>query len=679
MRRLFGLAVVFILCATRLATADELADAVKPLIKAHKGDVAVAIKNLKTGDSFEHQADKTMPTASLIKFPLMIAAFQEFEDGKASPETLVELQEKDKVPGSGVLTAHFSGGAKMPLRDAIRLMIVYSDNTATNLVAKEVGLGKTAELMEKLGYPETKLHSYTFNRPSSLFPERSVKYGLGSTTPADMVSLLEKLYKKELVSEEASEKMLAHLYACADKSTFPRYLPNVKIAHKTGATELIRTDAGLMETPEGQIAMCVMTNDNKDQSWSPVNEGDVLCSKIAEAVHKHFSAADVAKKEAESGVLKVGSTGPLVASLQRTLNARITPSPELDADGDFGAMTENAVKEFQKAKMLDANGVVGPETWEALGPLVEKGPEPPAPAVANAEVLKKESADELDGLPFVASKVWAIADGKTGEVLWGSDEEKPVDFASTTKMMTAYLVGKYVEEHPEALHEKITFSKRADETIGSTADLRAGEVVSVEELLYGLMLPSGNDASVAFAEHFGTRLAPGGDSQEGDKDSEKDSPKKSYAKFVDAMNAAAKELEMENSHFDNTHGLTEKTHKASAADLAKLAHAVKQIPLLQKVVSTPQRGATVTGPGGYERNVLWKNTNNLLKIEGYDGVKTGTTSAAGACLVSSAKRGDDALIVVVLGAPSSDSRYVDTRNLYRWGWSQLEKQEDAGK
>ena len=106
---------------------------------------------------------------------------------------------------------------------------------------------------------------------------------------------------------------------------------------------------------------------------------------------------------------------------------------------------------------------------------------------------------------------------------------------------------------------------------------------------------------------------------------------------------------------------------------------MKQIPFLQKVVSTPQRGATVTGPGGYERNVLWKNTNNLLKIEGYDGVKTGTTDAAGACLVSSGKRGDDSLIVVVLGAPSSDSRYVDSRNLYRWAWRQLEKREAQGK
>lgn len=668
--RCFVSALACLLLLLQTATsAEELADVVQPLIDSHKGDVAVKIKDLATGETFEYHADKTMPTASLIKFPLMIASFQEFEEGNVTPEAMVELDEKDKVPGSGVLTSHFSDGAKMPLRDAIRLMIVYSDNTATNLVARKVGLDKTAKLMEKLGYPETKLHSYTFNRPSSLFPERSVKYGLGSTTPADMVSLLEKLWKKELVSKDASERMLTNLYACADKSTFPRYLPDVKIAHKTGATELIRTDAGLMELPQGgPIAMCVMTNENEDQSWSPNNEGDVLCSKIAQAVYRYYT-------EANSNLLKKGAAGPLVASLQRTLNEQLKPSPELDADGDFGAMTESAVIAFQKGKDLKPTGVVGPETWEALGPLVEAGPEAPSPEVANAEVIAKESADDLDGPPFVASKVWAIADGKTGEVLWGSDEEKPVDIASTTKMMTAYLVGKYAEEHPEVLEEKITFSKRADETIGSTADLRAGEVVSVEELMYGLMLPSGNDASVAFGEHFGSRLAPGGGEEQG----EKDSPNKSYDKFIEAMNAAAKELGMEHSHFDNTHGLTEETHKASAADMAKLAYALKQIPLLQKVVSTPQHGATVTGPGGYERNVLWKNTNNLLKIEGYDGVKTGTTSAAGACLVSSAKRGDDSLIVVILGAPSSDSRYVDSRNLYRWGWQQLEKQKSAGR
>jgi D-alanyl-D-alanine carboxypeptidase (penicillin-binding protein 5/6) len=137
------------------------------------------------------------------------------------------------------------------------------------------------------------------------------------------------------------------------------------------------------------------------------------------------------------------------------------------------------------------------------------------------------------------------------------------------------------------------------------------------------------------------------------------------------MNEAAEDLGMKDCHYENTHGLTGDNHKVTAAGLVKLTREAMKLPLFREIVATPQRGATVSGPGGYKRNVSWKNTNHLLGIEGYDGVKTGTTTAAGACLVSSGTRGDDSLIVVVLGAGSSDSRYVDTRNLFRWGWSQL--------
>ena len=92
-------------------------------------------------------------------------------------------------------------------------------------------------------------------------------------------------------------------------------------------------------------------------------------------------------------------------------------------------------------------------------------------------------------------------------------------------------------------------------------------------------------------------------------------------------------------------------------------------PLFADYVATRRRGCTLTGPGGYQRNIVWNNTNRLLPIEGYEGVKTGTTSAAGACLVSAGRRGDDQLLIVVLGSTSSDARYTDTRNLYRWAWN----------
>jgi serine-type D-Ala-D-Ala carboxypeptidase (penicillin-binding protein 5/6) len=667
-RQALAFLVVLLAVQTTAAStrADDLANAVKPLVDAHQGDVTVVIKNLGTGDEYEWHADKVMPTASLIKFPLMIAAYQAIHDGKLTADQLITIEQEDMVPGSGILTTHFSAGAKISLRDAIHLMIVYSDNTATNLVINEVGLEAVAKLMDELDCPETKFNSKVFRRDTSIFPERSQQYGLGSTTAADMVKLLELLHKGELVDKDSCERMLEHLYACDDKAKFPRYLREVKIAHKTGSVNATRCDAGLIDCPGGPIALCVLTNQNADQSWGDENEAEILCARIARAAYRHFNDAEESLDPAGTGTLTMGDSGPLVAALQRTLNARLTPSPELSVDGDFGGGTQSAVIAFQKQSGIVADGEVRKEMWEALGELVTDDPEAPDPATINGAKLTRKKADPLDGQPYVTAKAWAIADGETGELLWSSEADKPLDIASTTKIMTAYVVMKYCEEHPEALDEILTFSRRADETIGSTAELNAGEKVSVRELLYGMMLPSGNDATVAFGEFFGGRVAPGG----GESD-EKLSARQAYDKFIEAMNAAAAELGMENSHFENTHGLTEPGHQASAADLARLAIACRKMPLFCEVTGTRQRGATVEGPGGYRRNVMWKNTNKLLEIDGYDGVKTGTTNAAGACLVSHAVRGDRQLMLVVLGATSSDARYMDSRNLYRWAWNQL--------
>ena len=115
-------------------------------------------------------------------------------------------------------------------------MIAFSDNTATNLVLDAIGLGATAATMEAMGYPNTKIHSKVFRRDTSVFPERSKQFGLGSTTAAEMIRLCEQLHHKRLVSPSASEAMLEHMRACDDKDKFPRFLPpGTKLAFKTGS------------------------------------------------------------------------------------------------------------------------------------------------------------------------------------------------------------------------------------------------------------------------------------------------------------------------------------------------------------------------------------------------------------------------------------------------------------
>ncbi|MBT5124271.1 MAG: D-alanyl-D-alanine carboxypeptidase [Planctomycetaceae bacterium] len=377
--------------------------------------------------------------------------------------------------------------------------------------------------------------------------------------------------------------------------------------------------------------------------------------------HVVIGQSKVIVRESPPPTLEMDAAGELVEYLQRTLNARLSPSPSLDIDGDFGRNTQRAVELFQISRDLEPTGRVDAATWMALGKLIIKDEPIDDVQRFNRQRLPREPNDALIGLPFLTCKAWVITDASTGEVLWGENYNKAIDIASTTKIMTAYLVLKYAETHPQVLQEVITFSKRADGTPGSTAGVRADEKISVGELLYGLMLPSGNDASVAFAEFFGGRLS----GQEGSSADE------SYDLFIGLMNAMAKQLGMNDSHYVNPHGLTAKGHLLSASDLAKLADAAFDIPLFRQYVNTRQHATGVTTVDGPPRRLTWKNTNRLLGITGYDGVKTGTTTAAGACLVSHGVRDGNELFIVVLGASGSSARYADSRNLYRWAWNQL--------
>jgi D-alanyl-D-alanine carboxypeptidase (penicillin-binding protein 5/6) len=654
------------LAAEKSAAQQSLQSTLEPAIKTHRGDVAIAVKHLKTGESFEHRADMPMPTASLIKFPVMIAAYDAIEKRELSLSEMIELKKEDMVGGSGVLTTHFSPGTTISLRDAIHLMIVYSDNAATNMVLDKLGLRTTNELMASLGFSETRINSKVARRDLSIDPARSKKYGLGSTTAREMLKLVELLHTKKLVSEDASKQMLDHMYACDDKNKVLRKLPpHTRVAHKTGSVSLSRTDAGVMETPSGPIAFCILTHNNKDQRWTDDNEGDLFCAEMGAAIYQFFNSTGDIQRAPITRTLQNGSDGELVLALQRKLNTRITGSAGIGVDGDFGPETEGAVKRFQTQEGLEPTGVVDAATWKSLGPLVMDERPAPEPAIVNAEPAEKEPPDPLDGPPFVTCKAWAIIDGNSGEFLAGDHEDEKRDPASTTKIMTAYLVTSLAENEPGILDEIVTFSERADNTSGSTSEVKAGEKLPVKELLYGLMLPSGNDASVSFAEHFGERLAvetnDGGDTV---------SP---YDIFVAAMNRKAGELGMSTTHFKNPHGLPSAGHHTTARDLGKLAFEAYQQPRFRELVSKPQHGYTVDSVTGYKRNIVWRNTNQLLRTEGYDGIKTGTTGAAGSCLVSTAQRDGQRLIVVVLGSTSTDARYTDTRNLFRWAWKDLLK------
>lgn len=666
----------------------ELSGRVDGLIAEHEGEVAVAVVNLESGESLFRRADEPMPTASLIKLAVLIEAHRQDRAGLISLGEMTEVRKDDQVPGSGILTQHFSPGARISLRDAARLMIVYSDNTATNLIVDRVGLANVNATTAALGCPDTRMHAKVFRGDTSIDPERSKRFGLGSVTARQAASLLARLHRRELWDAKACDDMLADLALCDDKLKVRRGLPaEAKWAHKTGSVNAVRTDAGLLETPAGTVALCVLTANNKDQSWDEQNDAELLCAEIGRAVYETFSRKPdgtlLATPGKPAGPLSLGANGDLVSDLQRTLNKILGATAGLSADGDFGPVTKAAVERFQREKGLEVTGIVGPETWAALGPLVTQDEPVPDPATIakEAAALPTFPPDDRHAPPFVTCGAWAIGDAATGEILWHSKGDEPRHQASTTKIMCALVVFDLAAKDPAVLDEVVTISKRADDTPGSTAAVRAGEKVPVRELLYGLLLPSGNDAAVAFAEHFGPRFEPAAEPYPGTD------PNEPVERFVAEMNRTAARLGLKASGFRNPHGLSVDGHRASAADLVRLARAALEHERFREVVSTRLYGCTVTGEGGYTRNTRWENTNQLLGKAGYAGVKTGTTDAAGACLVSlgsdpakaaAPSPADRRLIVAVLGATSPDARYVDTRNLFRWAWDQIGKPTAVG-
>jgi len=317
---------------------------------------------------------------------------------------------------------------------------------------------------------------------------------------------------------------------------------------------------------------------------------------------------------------------------------------------------------FQKLQKLKPTGIVDGKVWKALSPLQFKSAPVEDPEVVNSRELPVTDADTDDGKPFVTCDAWAAVDAKTGELIAGDSADRTLPMASTTKIMTAWLVLRIAEQNEGVLDEVLTFSRRADRTGGSTAAIREGESLSVKETLYGLLLPSGNDASVALAEHFGARAAA---LFESDPTNEKsaDDP---LAVFIEAMNREAARLELTKTSYRNPHGLDASGHQTTASDLARLAATALQNEMFRDVVDTRVHGCRVSGPGGYARNVSWKNTNRLLGTIGYGGVKTGTTSRAGACLVSLSDRDGQQTVLAVLGSAASEARYTDSRNLHRW-------------
>lgn len=288
-----AIALLLLGLTSHKGTAQGALRSLRPELEAriarHPGTVALSVVDLSSGESLSLRGDEPFPSASIIKLPVLVELFQQVEAGRLRLEDPITLIEADKVPGSGVLQ-YLSAPHQLTLGDAALLMIILSDNTATNLVLDKVGLRAVGERMEALGLPRTKVHSNTFRRATSISMDSSVVYGLGVTTANEITRLLSLIYRGEAVSPAASEAMIEILKKQVYAEGIPRHLPgDARVANKTGSLDAARHDCGIIYATDRDYALCILTRENADRSWRIDNEAQLLISDLARMVHQHIS------------------------------------------------------------------------------------------------------------------------------------------------------------------------------------------------------------------------------------------------------------------------------------------------------------------------------------------------------------------------------------------------------
>ncbi len=253
--------------------------------------------------------------------------------------------------------------------------------------------------------------------------------------------------------------------------------------------------------------------------------------------------------------------------------------------------------------------------------------------------LPSYAAIMVPASPKIKARGFLLMDFDSGRILTEKKSDQRMEPASLTKMLTSYVIANELANGGISLDEMVTISKKAWRMQGSRMFIEVGKKVSVENLLKGIIIQSGNDATVALAEHVAG----------------------SEETFADLMNQHAAELGMVDSHFVNSTGLPNKNHYTTPGDMAKLARAlIKNFPEHYKWYSTKEFKFNKIKQ--YNRNkLLWRN-------KFVDGIKTGHTDSAGYCLVASAKRDGMRLISVVLGTRSEEARAAESQKLLSYGF-----------
>lgn len=295
--------VVLVLCSSALAANDAaLQVRIQAMAAQHQGKVAVFATNLKTGEVLAINPDQPVPTASVIKLPILVEAMRQVKTGQHRLDEKITLDKDNVVQGSGVLQ-FFDLPLTITLKDALTFMIIESDNTATNMVIDQVGIENVNDNIARMGLKDTYLYKKVYKPATGPMPADQKKFGLGKTTPREMAKVMESVVNCDLHDQKLCDVMLYMLRNQQYRNMVPHFIETSDtseglslIGNKTGSLDAVRNDVAVIYSKNGAIVISAFTYDNQDQSWNNDNAAELLIAHIAKSIVEAWSPQGLGKE-----------------------------------------------------------------------------------------------------------------------------------------------------------------------------------------------------------------------------------------------------------------------------------------------------------------------------------------------------------------------------------------------
>ena len=285
MKNIFWLLLIAPLLVASQKTDRRLESQLREAINGYNGDIGVYIKNLRTGKTVSLNADTIFPTASIVKVPILAGIMDKIERGELNYDSSLVYKDSLLYAGSDILGS-FKNNEKILLKKVIMLMLTTSDNTASLWLQSLAGGGaRINEIMESLGLKDTRVNSRTPGRE-----EYRSKYQWGQTTPKEMGTLFEKIYRSEIFSAAACERMMRCLGRnfWDEDEAISQIPPTIEVFSKNGCVNASRSEAMIVNAHKNPYVFCIFTKNNKDTRWDHDNEAWVVARKISKLIWEYW-------------------------------------------------------------------------------------------------------------------------------------------------------------------------------------------------------------------------------------------------------------------------------------------------------------------------------------------------------------------------------------------------------